>query len=92
MLFRGLRALTNESDVCIQCKGLEQSAQEMLLLQHIRENNAQGSRFRDLQQVTPSLNRDQVQTLLRELRAEGKIVSIEKTRAARWHVAGAASE
>lgn len=41
--------------------------------------------FRASMQVLPSLSKDQIQTLIRELKAEGKIINKGKTRAALWY-------
>ena len=46
----------------------------------------QGSPLKELMQVLPSLSKDQVQTLIRELKAEDKIFNKGKTRAALWYL------
>lgn len=58
-----------------------------LLLKHIRQNNKEGTPFKELQQVLPGHSRNQIQVLLRELRNSGKIVCKGKTSAARWFIA-----
>lgn len=59
----------------------------LLILKHIRQNNAVGTPFKELQQVLPGHNRNQIQVLMRELRDSGKIVCKGKTSAARWFIA-----
>jgi len=39
----------------------------------------------DLQEVVPFLSRDQVQTLLRELKAQGRVRSAGRTKGGRWY-------
>jgi|GEM_PF-5313301 len=45
----------------------------------------QGSQFRDLMEVLPSLTRDQVKKVLAERKKEKMIRVIGKTSAARWY-------
>jgi ATP-dependent DNA helicase RecG len=66
-------------------KGLDRETNKELLVKHIRENAAEGSRLDDLMQVLPSLSRRQVQKLLQEIRTEGRIRAQGTTRASRWY-------
>lgn len=65
-------------------KGLDRDTNKELLLKHIKENSAQGAGLEELQQVLPSLSRNQVQTLVRELKKDNKIKVVGRTKAARW--------
>ena len=65
--------------------GLDRETNKALLLKHIQDNQQEGSQLQDLVQVLPALSRDQVQSLLRELKAEGEIHYIGRTKAARWY-------
>ncbi|MFN0072842.1 MAG: transcriptional regulator, partial [Chloroflexota bacterium] len=65
-------------------RGLDREANKSLLLGHIRGADGAGCRFDELQQVLPFLSRNQVQSLLRELKSRGLIMSQGTTRAARW--------
>lgn len=56
------------------------------LLKHIRQNNEVGTPFKELQQVLPGLNRNQIQVLMQELKEDGKVVCKGKTSAARWFI------
>ena len=65
--------------------GLDRETNKELLLKHIRDNRKEGSQLRELRQVLPALSRDQVQSLLRGLKSEGRIYKVGATRAARWY-------
>lgn len=49
------------------------------------ERSGQGSQFRDLNEVLPSLSRDQVKKILAEMKREKMICLVGKTSAARWY-------
>lgn len=84
VLARSLYAATGKSGVHTRRVGLDRDTNKELLLKHISKNNAIGTPFKELQQVLPGLSRGQIQVLMRELRAEGRIVCIGKTSAAKW--------
>lgn len=67
-------------------RGLDRETNKALLLRHIRENSRSGSRLKEFLQVLPALTRPQIQTLLRELKSEGEIYSVGRTRAALWFI------
>lgn len=67
-----------------QRKGLDRDAQKALLLQHLAEHADSGCQLKDLSQVLPNLQPRGVQTLMRELKQEGRAHPRGKTRAARW--------
>ena len=60
-----------------------------LLRKHIEENAETGSRLKELMQVLPALTKGQVQRLLQDLKAEGKVEVHGTRRAATWHPIGA---
>ncbi len=66
-------------------KGLDRETNKELLLKHIRENEAEGSKMGEFRQVLPALTRGQVQTLLRELAKDDKVHVVGTTSAARWY-------
>jgi hypothetical protein len=70
-------------------KGLDRETNKALLLKYIQENRDNGSRLKELMQVLPALSMPQVQTVLRELKSEGKINSMGRTRATLWYPAPA---
>lgn len=68
-------------------KGLDRATLKELLVRHIRESEPEGARLADLQDVLRDLSRKQVQTLLRELREDGRVAVLGVTRSGRWHLA-----
>jgi ATP-dependent DNA helicase RecG len=66
-------------------KGLDRETNKALLCRHIEENRETGSVFRELEQVLPALSRNQVQKLLQELKAEGRIRVAGSRKAGRWY-------
>lgn len=84
VLSRAYYSMTGKKGTYTRKKGLDRETNKSLLLKHIQDNVRSGSPLQDLLQVLPALTRPQVQTLLRELRAEGKIHHLGTTRAARW--------
>ena len=91
VLARSLYAAVGRSGVHTRMIGLDRDTNKELLLKHIRESGSQGTPFKELQQVLPNCSRGQLQTLLRELRAEGRIRCEGKTSAAKWFLGGAAT-
>lgn len=65
-------------------RGLDRDTNKALLLKHIENNRREGSPLRELRNVLPMLSSAQVQTLLRELRADGRIHVRGRTKAGRW--------
>jgi ATP-dependent DNA helicase RecG len=65
-------------------RGLDRETNKTLVLKHIQDSGAAGATFAELQEVLPGLSRDQVQTLLRELKREGRIRVEGATKGARW--------
>lgn len=68
-------------------RGLDRETNKTLLERHIKDSAPTGATLGELLQVLPSLSRNQVQTLLRELKRSGHVNVQGKTKAARWHVA-----
>jgi len=65
-------------------RGLDRNANKELLGRHIEESREHGTALSELLEVLPALSRDQVRSLLRDLRSEGRIEVHGTTRAARW--------
>ncbi len=90
---RGVRLLLSrqfyrhlgKAGVYTRKRGLDRETNKELLLKHIQDNRKEGSQLRELRQVLPALSRDQVQSLLRGLKNEGRIYKVGTTRAARWY-------
>lgn len=77
-------AFLGKKGVYTRKRGLDRETNKALLLQHIENFRQEGSRLQDLLQVLPQLTRDQVQKLLRELKAAGKVSVTGKTKSSRW--------
>ena len=85
LLSRKYYEFVDRKGVYTRKRGLNRETNKQLLLKHIRENSDSGSRQKELMQVLPALTMPQVQTLLRELKSEGKIYKVGITRAALWY-------
>ena len=84
ILSRRLYAAMDKSGVHTRQKGLDRETNKALILKHIQSNGAEGTPFKEFSQVLPSHSRDQIQSLLKELKKGGFIAVIGKTSAARW--------
>lgn len=84
-LARGLYAVLGGKGLYTRRKGLDRETNKALLLKHIQDNAASGAQMEEFRQVLPSLSRSQIQVLLRELRREGAIHSVGRTKAAHWY-------
>jgi ATP-dependent DNA helicase RecG len=84
MLARGLYAALGSKGVYTRKKGLDRRTNKALLLKHIQDNAATGSKMEEFRQVLPALGRSQIQVLLRELSRERQVHSVGVTKAARW--------
>jgi ATP-dependent DNA helicase RecG len=84
ILGRRFYAALGKKGVFTRVHGLERETNKELLLKHIRENAASGSKMDEFYQVLPGLTRSNIQVLLRELRDSGKIHVIGLTSAAKW--------
>jgi len=71
--------------VYTRTRGLDRETNKELLLRHITDSAREGSRLRECMDVLPSLSKNQVQGLLRELKAAGRVHPVGRTRAARWY-------
>ncbi len=85
ILSRRYYKMVDEKGAYTRKKGLDRETNKALLLKHIGENRDSGSRLKELRQVLPGLSSSQVQKLIRELKAEGKIYKTGNTRAALWY-------
>lgn len=65
-------------------RGLDRQTNKELLAQHLRARAGKGSSFGELSQVLPALSRQQMKSLLRELKEEGRARVAGITRAAVW--------
>ena len=84
LLSRSLYASLGRAGAYTRKRGLDRETNKALLMQHLTDSGAEGAPIRDLLQVLPTLSRDQVKRLLRELAVEGRAQVIGVTRAGRW--------
>jgi ATP-dependent DNA helicase RecG len=68
-------------------RGLDRETNKELLLKHIVTHTQTGSRLQELMQVLPTLSKDQVQKLVKELKLQGAIFNKGTTRSALWYPA-----
>ncbi len=66
-------------------RGLDKRTNKELLFMHIEDSEEEGARFEEFSQVLPSLSRGQIKRLMEELKREGRIHVVGKTKGARWH-------
>lgn len=85
ILSRGFYVATGRKGVYTRKRGLDRETNKTLLLKHIQENQAIGSKMGEFRQILPSHSRSQIQVLIRELVKESKIHVHGKTQAARWY-------
>jgi ATP-dependent DNA helicase RecG len=84
LLSRRFYRFLGQPGVYTRRRGLDRETNKALLLKHIEDSGSAGATFGELQEVLPALSRDQVQTLLRELKRDGQIRVEGTTKAARW--------
>ncbi len=77
-------AAVGKKGVYTRKRGLDRGTNKELLLKHIRENAKMGSRLDELLQVLPSLSRYHVQSLVRQLKKEGRVHVEGVTRSGKW--------
>ncbi len=85
ILSRKYYEFVGKSGAYTRKKGLDRETNKTLLLQHIKEFKKHGTQFAEFRQVLPSISKDQIKSLLRDLVAEDKIRCEGKTRSARWY-------
>lgn len=84
MLSRRYYEFVGKSGAYTRRKGLDREQNLMLLLKHIRENAAAGSKLEVLCQVLPSLPTSHVQSLLRTLKRRGLTHPVGKRKVGIW--------
>lgn len=87
VLSRRFHAFLGQSGRYTRKVGLDRETNKMLLLKHIRDNAAEGSRMEELRQVLPSLSAPQVKHLVLDLRDAGQVRCVGTRRWARWYPA-----
>ena len=85
ILSRKFYEFANRKGVYTRKRGLDRETNKQLLLKHIRDNQKNGSRLKELMDVLPSLSRNQVQTLLREIKRDNLVYCLGRTNAGRCY-------
>lgn len=88
LLSRRFYRFLGQPGVYTRRRGLDRETNKALLLKHIQDSAAVGATLAELQEVLPGLSRFQIQTLLRELKREGRIRVVGVTKGARWFPVG----
>jgi len=91
ILSQTLYAALGQSGTHTRKVGLDRETNKALLLKHIKGHATDGAVMGDLTQVLPSLDRQQILRLLKELAAASEVHVIGHARAARWFPGPAAS-
>ena len=84
LLSRRFYRFLGQGGVYARMRGLDRETNKTLLMRDIEDSAAIGTTFGELQQVLPGLSRHQVQTLIRELKRDGRVVVRGATKAALW--------
>jgi ATP-dependent DNA helicase RecG len=84
VLSRKFYSFLGKKGAYTRTRGLDRETNKALLLRHIEEAGPEGARLHDLQEVLKAHSRPQIQTLLRELKEEGKVHVKGLTRGALW--------
>lgn len=85
VLARSLYSIIGKSGVHTRIVGLDRDTNLELIFKHIKESGKNGTPLNELLQVLPSHSRGQIQSLLRQLRKEGRVYVIGKTRGSKWY-------
>ena len=84
VLARQFYKIAGKEGVHTRLTGLDRETNKELLIKHIKKGEKKGVPFCELQQVLPSHSRNQIQTLLKELKKDKRIYVVGKTHGARW--------
>jgi ATP-dependent DNA helicase RecG len=85
MLSRRFYEFVGQKGTYTRKKGLDRETNLALLLKHIEDNGAAGSKLDELCQVIPSLPRTTIQSLLQTLKRRGKAHPVGARRAGAWY-------
>jgi ATP-dependent DNA helicase RecG len=85
ILSRSFYGFIGKKGVYTRKKGLDRETNKALLVKHIHDSRQDGAQLAELAEVLPSLSRQQIQALLRELQSEEQIHVVGMTKGARWY-------
>ncbi len=86
VLSRKFYSFLGKKGIYTRHRGLDRETNKHLLLKHIEDSGTTGAKLGDLLEVLKDLSKDQVQTLLRELKREGRAHVVGSRRAGRWFI------
>lgn len=84
ILSRSLYGFLGKRGVYTRKRGLDRDTKKALLLKHIQDAGHIGATFQEFTEVFPSLTREQIKSLRKDLQREGRIHCVGVTRNARW--------
>jgi len=84
ILSRKFRSFLGKPGSYTRDAGLDRETNKSLLVKHVKQSGPEGARLQDLLDVLPHISRNQVQSLLKELKQEKRIQLVGATKAARW--------
>jgi ATP-dependent DNA helicase RecG len=84
MLGRQYYRIAGKTGVYTRKKGLDHGACKALILKHVMDNRQTGSKLSQFFDVLPGRSRGEIQSILRELRNEGKIRHTGNTSSSLW--------
>jgi ATP-dependent DNA helicase RecG len=92
ILSRRFYTLVGKKGVYTRKRGLDRDTNKALLLRHVTQNRKSGVPYSELAQVLPGLSRNEIQSLMQEMKRE-ELVRVEgRTKAARWFPGPAAGK
>ncbi len=86
ILSEALYAVLGAKGTHTRKRGLDRETNKALLLKHLSKQGSSGAPLAELRQVLPALPASAVQTLLAELREEGRVALDGNRRWARWRI------
>lgn len=85
LLSRRLYAAAGKPGTHTRLSGLDRETQKELILKHLRNSEEHGVPLRELYEVLPGHDRNQLQVLMKQLKREGRVFVVGRTSAARWY-------
>ncbi len=85
LLSRRFYHFLGKAGIYTRKRGLDRETNKALLLKHISDYRTEGASLADLQQVLPSVRKSAIQWMLGELRSQGAVRLVGKTKGARWY-------
>lgn len=84
---RGSRFVLNPKlyDTSSQSQLVDRDAAKAVILKYLEEHHTEGSTMSELLEQFPSLSRDQLKALLKELKTETKAHTVGRTKGGRWY-------